>query len=205
LLLLSCFVFAFLVWVGSGDLWNHFGDLNDPVRLAILKDSIRMFALKPILGWGLGAFPTAYPAYRSFYTDLFVNAAHNDYLQALVETGAVGFGCVVWFIAVLYRQGLKRITDWAHHWDAAVRVATLTGCTGLLVHTALDFNLQIPANAALFCVFCAISTTYQRSSAHRSTISHFVPTQHSGRRRILFNEPTRMKKQGEYYAPASSS
>jgi O-antigen ligase len=165
LLFLSVCVFAFLFWIGSGDLWHHFGDLNDPFRPAILKDSLRMFRVKPILGWGLGTFPTAYPAYRSFYTDLFINAAHNDYLQALVETGVVGFACVVWFIALLYRQAFKQMTDWSHQWDGALRVATLTGCTGLLVHTALDFNLQIPANAALFCVFCAISTNYKRSPA----------------------------------------
>jgi O-antigen ligase len=204
LLLLSCCVFAFLVWIGSGDLWHHFGDLNDQFRPAILKDSLGMFRLKPILGWGLGTFPTAYPAYRSFYTDLFINAAHNDYLQALVETGAVGFACVVWFIAILYRQAFKQMTDWAHHWDGALRVATLTGCTGLLVHTALDFNLQIPANAALFCVFCAISTNYKRSPAGGATVCHFVSTQLSGRKRIIFHESTRMKKQSESYAPASS-
>jgi hypothetical protein len=29
----------------------------------------------------------------------------------------------------------------------------------LLVHSALDFNLQVPANAALFYVFCALATS----------------------------------------------
>jgi O-antigen ligase len=158
LLLLVFCLLGFLVWVGSGDLWHHLGDLQDATRLAILKDGLRMFRVKPIFGWGLGTFPTAYPAYRSFYMDLFVNAAHNDYLQALVETGVVGFACVVWFIAVLYRQAFKQVTDWTHHWNGALSVAALTGCTGLLVHSAFDFNLQIPANAALFCVFCAVST-----------------------------------------------
>ena len=50
---------------------------------------------------GLGTFDVVYPAYRSFYTTLYVNAAHNDYLQVLIETGIVGFGCVVWFGSVL--------------------------------------------------------------------------------------------------------
>lgn len=176
LLLLVFCLLGFLAWVGSGDLWHHFGDLHDAFRPAILKDSLRMFRLKPIFGWGLGTFPTAYPAYRSFYTNLFVNAAHNDYLQALVETGAVGFACVAWFIAVLYRQGFKQITNWTHHWDGVLRVAALTGCTGLLVHSAFDFNLQIPANAALFCVLCAVSTNFsapwnEKPNARRAVIS----------------------------------
>jgi O-antigen ligase len=175
LLLLLCVV-GFLAWVGTGELWHHFGDLNDPFRPAILRDSLRMVRMKPILGWGLGAFPTAYPAYRSFYTDLFINAAHNDYLQALVETGAVGFACVVWFIAVLYRQGFKQMTNWTYHWDGALRVATLTGCTGLLVHSAFDFNLQIPANAALFYVLCAVSTNLSRPSDEGSSACRSVPS-----------------------------
>ena len=84
--LVVCCLLGFVAWIGSADLWRHFGDLQDATRPAILKDGLRMFRLKPIFGWGLGTFPIAYPAFRSFYTDLFVNAAHDDYLQALVET-----------------------------------------------------------------------------------------------------------------------
>lgn len=149
---------GFLGWMGSKELWQHFGNLTDTIRPAILKDSLQMIRVRPFLGWGLGTFSTAYPPFRSFYTELFVNAAHNDYLQTLVETGALGFACMVWFLAVLYRQGFKQISHWTDNWNSALRVATLSGCTGLLVHSAFDFNLQIPANAAFFYVFCAIST-----------------------------------------------
>jgi hypothetical protein len=31
--------------------------------------------------------------------------------------------------------------------------------SGILVHSAVDFNLQIPANAALFYVFCTIAAS----------------------------------------------
>ena len=57
-----------------------------------------MFSHRPVLGWGLGTFPTVYPSYRSFYTNLFVNEAHNDYAQLLVETGLLGFGLMLWFL-----------------------------------------------------------------------------------------------------------
>jgi O-antigen ligase len=164
MLLMVSSVLIFLAWIGSEAMWQHLGDLQDATRLAILRDSLRMVRLKPVSGWGLGTFPTVYPAYRSFYTDLFVNAAHNDYLQALVETGAVGLGCVVWFIVALYRRG-HRMADWTQHWSGALRVATLTGCTGLLVHSAFDFNLQVPANAALFFVFSAIACNETRRSS----------------------------------------
>ena len=116
-----------------------------------------MFAHKPILGWGLGTFDVVYPAYRSFYTTLYVNAAHNDYVQVLVEAGLAGFSCVVWFIVVLYRNGLKRFGGHDQDWWGVLRAATLVGCTGILVHSLFDFNLQVPANAAVFYVFCALA------------------------------------------------
>jgi O-antigen ligase len=43
---------------------------------------------------GLGNFPS----YRTFYTNLFINEAHNDYSQLLVETGLFGFALMLWFL-----------------------------------------------------------------------------------------------------------
>src|SRR5262249_49914824 len=149
-------VLGLLGFIGSPAMWRHLGHLHDALRLDILKDSLAMFVRKPIIGWGLGTFPTVYPEFRSFYTSFFINAAHNDYAQALVETGAIGFACIVSFIAVLYRQGLRQTEDWTRDWSSALKLAALTGCTGLLIHSAFDFNLQVPANAAVFYVSCAI-------------------------------------------------
>jgi len=50
-------------------------------------------------------------------------------------------------------------------------VAALLGCVGVLVHSFFDFNLQIPANAALFYVLCALAAG--------------APIQQSQRRRVL--------------------
>ena len=119
-----------------------------------------MFLHRPVLGWGLGTFPTVYPSFRSFYTNLFVNEAHNDYAQLLVETGLIGFILMLWFLFCLYRSGLPRSSRrWEFKWDGAVSFAALLGCTGLLFHSFVDFNLQIPANAAIFYSLCGLAAT----------------------------------------------
>lgn len=119
-----------------------------------------MFSHRPVWGWGLGTFPTVYPAFRSFYTNLFVNEAHNDYAQLLVETGLVGFLLMLWFLVFLYRYGLPGTSRrWEFRWDGAVSVAALLGCTGILLHSFVDFNLQIPANAAVFYTLCALAAS----------------------------------------------
>jgi len=154
-------------------MWSHLGDVQETFRWDVLKDSLRMFARKPILGWGLGAFETVHPAFRSFYTTVYDNAAHNDYVQVLVESGIVGFAYVVWFITCVYRTGLKNLRHWNQSWRGALQLSAIVGCTGLLVHSALDFNLQVPGNAACFYVFCALATSLP-SNGQRSTPS-FVP------------------------------
>jgi O-antigen ligase len=155
---------VFLIWIDVSPAltrWTAFqGDLQAG-RAEIARDCWHMFAQKPLLGWGLGAFPYVYPEFRSFYTDYLINQAHNDYLQVAVETGAVGTLAMLWFIVALYRRALGRLgrprSRASSDFGGTARLAALTGCTGLLVHSLVDFNLHIPANAAMFFVLCAIA------------------------------------------------
>jgi O-antigen ligase len=100
-----------------------------------------------------------------------VNHAHNDYLQLLVETGLAGFSIAVWFMVLVFRKGAGKLKNWTESATGAVTVAALLGVVGILVHSFIDFNLQIPANAALFYVLCAIAAC--------------APLQESQRRRIV--------------------
>jgi O-antigen ligase len=152
-------ILALLIFLGKGQVLGRLGDLSPGIRLDMTKDSLRMFSKRPVGGWGLGTFPTIYPSYRSFYTNLFVNEAHNDYAQLLVETGLLGFGLMFWFLVRLYRYGLPTSRRWEFQWDGAVSLAALLGCTGILLHSFVDFNLQIPANAALFYVLCGLAAS----------------------------------------------
>src|SRR6202521_1623037 len=164
-------ILAFLVFLGRGQVLGRLGDLSPGIRLDITKDSLRMFFKRPVAGWGLGTFPTVCPSYRSFYTNLFVNEAHNDYAQLLVETGLVGFGLMLWFLVRLYRHGLPTSRRWEFKWDGAVSLASLLGCTGILFHSFVDFNLQIPANAAMFYALCSLAATTLLSSKPRRSRS----------------------------------
>jgi len=152
-------VLAFLIFLGKGQVLGRLGDLGPGMRLNMTKDCLRMFSHRPLWGWGLGTFPTVYPSFRSFYTNLFVNEAHNDYAQLLVETGLLGFGLMLWFLVRLYQNGLPTSRRWEIKWDGAVSLAALLGCTGILFHSFVDFNLQIPANAALFYVLCGLAAS----------------------------------------------
>jgi O-antigen ligase len=171
---------ALILWVGGQNLISRIAsihsearsELDNGLRLRIDRDGLRMLARKPILGWGLGTFPDVYPQFRTFYTNKLVNRAHNDYLQMLVETGLLGFAAAAWFVFALYRGGLKKIHDWQWNVNGAVALAALLACTGILAHSFLDSNLQIPANAALFYVFATIAAADSRFGSHRRLRHH---------------------------------
>lgn len=155
---------SLLVWLGGKELTTRVGSISQEargeisggMRLHIYKDGIRMFGHRPVLGWGLGTFPVVYPQFRSFYTNFFVNEAHNDYVQLLAEMGVLGFGTMIWFLTVTYRQARRKISKWPTEVSSATTLASTLGVVGILLHSLVDFNLQIPANAALFFVSCSV-------------------------------------------------
>jgi O-antigen ligase len=159
-------VVALLIWVGGGELSRRIStvgmshsEISSDTRFNINRDGLRMFVKKPLLGWGLGTFPVVYPQFRTFYTNFFVNQAHDDYLQLLVEMGLLGFGTMLWFVLTVYTRAFRKIGNWTGEVSGATTLACVLGLSGILVHSAFDFNLQIPANAALFYVLCTIAAS----------------------------------------------
>jgi len=168
--------FALLAWVGGGELVDRMRgipnetrtELSGGMRLSIDRDCLRMFSDRPLMGWGLGVFPEVYPQVRSFYTNVLIDKAHNDYLQLLVETGVIGSAVMVWFLFLVYRAAIRKVKVWPADVNAEVALAALLAVTGILVHSFVDFNLQIPANAALFFVLCVVASMELRLGLHRS-------------------------------------
>ena len=181
---------ALLAWLGGSDVVARLASINEETqtelsggtRVQMDRDALMMFGQKPATGWGLGVFPDVYPQFRSFSTNFSVNAAHNDYLQLLVEMGALGFALMLWFVGAMYRGALRKIGKWSSDTNGALALAALLGCTGILVHSFVDFNLQVPANAALFYVFAVLAAMEPRFGLARRRSERRadeIPTQRS--------------------------
>ena len=144
-------------------------------RWATVKDGWAMFKRKPVTGFGLDVFPVVYPRFRSYYTNDFVNQAHNDQVQLLVETGLLGYGIMVWFMVQLYRGGMRKIRIGTQTVTRLMTAAALAGCTGMLVHAFSDFNFHIPANAAMFWAFSAMAGAAPGYESRGSSLPGEVP------------------------------
>ena len=143
-------------------------ETGDSVRWQIARDSIHLVAQHPLIGSGLGSFTEVYPQVRSFPMDLFVNAAHNDYVQLVVETGFLGVLFAAAFLFLVFRNAFRQIHHARKDWFSAVSLASSIGMIALLVHSLTDFNLEIPANAATFAFLAGLASAKSERPEHSS-------------------------------------
>ena len=110
-----------------------------------------------LLGFGGGNYEQVFKL-RNFgeLGPLIYDHAHNDYLEVLLEQGLVGavILCVLSFY-LIFRM-IKRYRKS----QSLIRQKILLSCSfalvATMVHSFVDFPLQIPANAALFACFVGI-------------------------------------------------
>jgi O-antigen ligase len=144
-------------------------------RLDLYRQEIEMIARRPLLGYGGGAFTSAYPLFHRppVETVLEVNKAHNSYLGLWLELGliagsipmVIGIGVVV---AALKRFRLAR-TSWH------VPLATLGALTAGAVHSLTDFSLEVDGAFFLLLALAAIGTNtanLRAKHADRRSIDH---------------------------------
>jgi len=151
------------------------------IRFGLWKDSAVIVRDFPLWGSGFGTFQHVIHYYRSQIDFLKVSGVpqpaawyhtHNDYLQLLVECGIVGFiaamwacGITLWRLFAAFRTGHDRES-------VILGQSLLAGMIALLLHSFIDFNLHIPANALLFCVFLSLSLAIAQCQKVVPSASH---------------------------------
>jgi O-antigen ligase len=163
-----CAVLA-VSWIGVQQVLQRFAnyktlEVSTGKRAAMRRDTWKIFLDHPVSGTGLGTLQQVFPPYDSEYDGKIVNHTHNDYLEALAETGILGGTCCAWFIAVLFLASLRGLANLGSSFGAALNLSGLVGCCGIFVHSLVDFNLHIPGNALLFFVAAHMATA--RIHAH---------------------------------------
>jgi O-antigen ligase len=156
---------AFLTvsWLGVNEVLSRFSSLQSlevrPDKRASMRHGAwHIFLDHPVLGTGLGTLQQVYPPYETVYDGKIVNHAHNDYLEALAETGILGGICCGWFVLTLFLDGLLFLRSSDNSFAATLRLCGWTGCWGLLIHSLVDFNLHIPSNLLLFLLMGLLAT-----------------------------------------------
>lgn len=127
-------------------------------RLTVWHDALSLVRDRPLLGWGLGTFESAFPSVQSAQISLDYGHAHNDWLEWMVEGGA---GALLSAIALL-----------AFSWPGRA-AAIQAGLAALALHALWDFSLRIPALAVLGALVVGIASVVPPSSP--SDVADFGP------------------------------
>jgi O-antigen ligase len=155
---------ALVAWVGTGRAVQRFSGLNVHDvslgrRVSMFRATAHIFLDHPIKGCGLGTLVEVFPGYENAYDGRVVDHAHNDYIEGLAETGLLGGLCGALFLWTLYREGRTNFVAEQGHFSRGLHAGAIMAVSGMLAHSFVDFNLQIPANALLFLLQAYLLTS----------------------------------------------
>ena len=136
-------------WMARSNMWH---------------DSPAMWEASPVVGHGGGQWVWAYPKYQHHAKlALTYDYPHNEYVQVLVEYGAVGAGLLVAAMlcaAIAWMVAMRRLRDPAKAW-------LLAGAGGAVVasasHALFDFNFHIFPSPVLLLTVCGVAWGVARS------------------------------------------
>ncbi|MBE0618972.1 MAG: O-antigen ligase family protein [Burkholderiales bacterium] len=126
------------------------------------RDEVASYALNmwkdyPVFGSGLGSFPVVFPRYSAEGTLVSYTHAHNDYLEIGAETGVVGLLLLGLMVLMSFAAALRAQYLRVDPLMRGLSFASMMGILALMIHSFVDFNLQIPANALTFMLLLAFA------------------------------------------------
>jgi O-antigen ligase len=148
------------------------GGVDDNMRLSLWKPAFQIWQQNPWWGAGPAHFDYRFRAFRPINVQKRPDRAHNDYVNTLADWGIVGFGLLasIWgtLCFTLYRT-------WPYVRGASTELGDQKGSTkfsfvlgagiglaSLMLHSWVDFNWHIPANAIIAVTFMAVLTSFTR-------------------------------------------
>jgi len=156
----------------SADLGQHLRsasnistDQSNLERINRWKCALRMFAVKPLAGWGPGTYQFSYGPFQKASEKTAISTdfgdagnAHSEYLGALSESGLPG---AILYLLITITAVITGIRVWYREKRGATgyfALAILTGIITYVVHGIMNSFLDSDKIAALWWGFIAILT-----------------------------------------------
>ena len=121
-----------------------------PARVQYWMAAVAMLRDSPLLGQGLDNFRLRFTDYAGIDESHIGTHAHSLYLEALADTGFLGFATLLGLVAAVFRSGTRALVggeDWL------LRAALLASLATWLLHGLLDdFERFLPAHLAYWIV-----------------------------------------------------
>jgi O-antigen ligase len=153
-----------LILLPTGDLILRFtdiatGEVSKDIRMEIGRNTLQLISHYPLTGTGLGTYERGLYRYQTVVPMQTVNFAHNDYLQILAEMGIIGavlagaLGLWILFRPLSVLLSAPNSPKWP------LAAGLLSALLTLMIHSLVDFNLYIPANALAFAWLSGVAVS----------------------------------------------
>ena len=157
LALLAAIVVA---WTGPDVVASRFaeadwGEFNN--RKGAWVDAWSVAREFPIVGTGLNTYWAAALFYQHHEMAYFFAQAHNDYLQLAAEGGLLVAVPALIGLFILVRDSRSAMRRTLLDPSKWLRAGAFASLIAIAFQETVDFSLQMPGNAALFAVVCAIA------------------------------------------------
>jgi O-antigen ligase len=179
LMVAGFFIFSqsYLIQMRLKQLPDERSKVTEDMRFALWQPAIRMWEDHPWWGVGPAHYDARFRGYRPEGVQLSPLRTHNDYLNTLADWGLAGTALVALAWVFL---GLGVFKTWPQlrlsTGDLGAKsgsnkfafvVGASAGLLAILFHSAVDFNLHIPANAILAVALMALLSGCLRFATER--------------------------------------
>jgi O-antigen ligase len=153
-------------WIGVEQVVQRIGNTGLTVAAGSAEESVEArteagrLALAliddfPLAGTGGGSFYGSFLRYRSPRPG-YLDHAHNDYVEIASDFGLPGLAILASLVALSLWTALAILARRRSNLPRGVAFGVAMAMVALLIHSSVDFNLQIPANALTMVVILAM-------------------------------------------------
>lgn len=134
---------------------------GETTRRGIAAKSVTILQDNALTGTGLGSFEEVYPLYEDPETvgASFINHAHNDWLEWVVELGLPGLILLgVFLVWGMWNASRLMFTSDSYR-GKRLSQAALIGLLVPVLHSLVDYPLRTPFYAAVFAILLGLAVT----------------------------------------------
>lgn len=125
-------------------------------RLAVPALSLPLVAQRPWFGHGGGTYFLVLPSVKPAGFPNHWDHAHNDYVEVAVNTGLLGLALWLMLGLTTAWRAARMLRDSQPRLNRGIGAAALMALSCMGLHSMVDFNLQIPANAMTLLALLAL-------------------------------------------------
>ena len=143
-------------------------------RLIYWEDSINIIRDFPLTGSGTGTFEKIYPQYRSHPGNDILEHAHSDYLEFLATGGIILPALMAWGLLTIIYSTFRLFLRRREPYSILLFAGCLSSVSAILIHSLVDFNMQVGANGLYFYLILAMTVSAASSRMHAGVGSTFL-------------------------------